>query len=110
MIVLEYTRSLGSRDYVRPTDKLWVGIGEGGGGIQISIIIIYRYQRTGQTQGGICRGKGGFSPSLLHDIPGTGWSLAIPGRDTIYPMHIIYVSNYPRPPLYMHLNYHESRW
>jgi len=47
-------------------------------------------------QGGICKGgRGGFSPSLLHDIPGTGWSLAIPGRDTIYPMHNIYASNYP---------------
>jgi len=39
-------------------------------------------------------GKGAFSPSLLHDIPGTGWSLAIPGRDIFYIMHSIYASNY----------------
>jgi len=38
-------------------------------------------------------GKGGIFPSLLHDIPGTGWSLAIPGRDTIYSMHSIYASS-----------------
>jgi len=49
-------------------------------------------------QGGICRGKGGgLYPSLLHDIPGTGWLLAIPGRDTFYPMHSIHASNYPPP-------------
>jgi len=40
-------------------------------------------------------GGGRFSPSLLYDIPGTGWSVAIPGKDTIYPMHSIYASNYP---------------
>jgi len=63
------------------------------------------------TQGGICRGGGkkGFSPSLLHDIPGTGWSLAISSRDTIYPMHSIYASNYPPHPLHMRLTFHESK-
>jgi len=48
-------------------------------------------------QGGISRGggEGGVCSSLLHVIPGTGWSLAISGRDTIYPMHSIYTNNYP---------------
>jgi len=50
------------------------------------------------TQGGICReGRGGFSPSLHYVIPFTGWLLAIPGRDTFYPMHSIHASNYPPP-------------
>jgi len=52
-------------------------------------------------------GKGGFSLSLLHDIPSTGWSLAIPGRDTIYPTHSIYASNYP-PTAYT-LEFYENR-
>jgi len=50
----------------------------------------------GPGQGGIW--KGGFSLSLLHDIPSTSWLLAIPGRDTFYPMHSIYTGNYPDDP------------
>jgi len=50
----------------------------------------------GEEQDGICRGgRGGFSLALLRGISGTGWSLTISGRDTIYPMHSIYASNYP---------------
>jgi len=50
-------------------------------------------------QGGIGRGgKGGIFPVTASRHPGTGWSLDIPGRDTSYPMHSIYASNYPPPP------------